>query len=202
MKRLFVRLAQALVEGNCKVDYINYRAIEFVLHYIKGSQTPMTLRDDEIAATKRQILRTLKSESYDFGEASITLDDDMFDDKKTIMECFLTGKTTGLVGGFDYTVDENMVAHCIDTWDFNTNNCFCLILYIPKSLIKAVKLMTNKLGLPEELVTIWREDTAKPYLTVNEANLAVLNATHEFKTRWTVDFSGESCPIDFYEYKI
>ena len=192
------KVAQALYRFNSvSGDPINPRAIEFVLHYIKGSQTPMTLTDDEIEATKGQILRSLKSDDISYGEASITVDADT---EKGIMDAFLTGKTTGLVGGFDYTIDENMIAHCIDTWDFNTNNCFCLIIYIPKPFVKAVKMLTKKLGI-EDIVNIYsRDNVDRHYITMDEGRLAVLNDKHAFTTTWEIDFTGETCPIDFYQY--
>ena len=195
----------------------NPRVVEFVMHYVKGTQDDMTLNEREILATKYQILMSMCRQrgmnKYDNGKPTIEFGDawiaenaycvDMVTDydeslyEQSLAYAYLRSVTMGVVGGFDYTIRPNMQALCCDTWDFNVGFASELSLNIPKKLYKAFQVITRKLDI--EWYTIELED-GDVNVTIQEQNLTDLNETHAFDTIWLVDFEGECCDINKYEY--
>ena len=195
----------------------NPRVVQFVMHYIKGSQETMTLTDREKLATKYQILMSMcrqqGTNKYDDSKSTIEFgdtwigenaycvdmveqqDEDLYSDY--LAYAYLKSITMGVVGGFDYTISPNMVAMCKDTWDFNAGFTSELSLNIPRKLYKAFQCLTRKLNL--EWYTIELEN-GDYNVTTQEQNLTALNKTHAFDTIWDIDFVGESCCIDKQEY--
>ena len=192
------------------IDF-NPRVVQFVMHYVKGTQEDMTLTEREVLATKYQILmsmckengmnKTTYSDDYWIGENAYCVEMatqegiDLLTDYPAY--AYLKSITMGLVGGFDYTIKPNMMAMCVDTWDFNVGFDFELSLNVPRKLYRAFQALTRKLDLEWYVIELPNGDYN---VTIQEQDLTHLNETHAFDTVWAIDFDGESCCIDKNDY--
>jgi hypothetical protein len=167
------------------VPGINPRAIEFVCHYIGGSQTPMVLTGDEIALLKEALLEVIRYYPED-RQGGVPGHEG----------AWLTHPTKGLVGGFTYKLvleGDQFVAYCHDRWDFNEGldgkgNMLCFPA-LPGWLIKTASHLAGQVG-----ITIHSEGD-KYYL--QESDLVKFNEAHAFTTDWVIPLSpGDlSCEI-------
>ncbi len=182
-----IKAAASFVPG------INHRAVDFVCHYVGGTQTPMCLTDEEIQETKTQVLDALKWGCYDP------------DTRKGWVACphdgeWLTHPTKGVVGGFLFEVvgetawngEEEykiLVCKCWDEWDFNPvqgsgqNGAARLELppSIPSSVLAAGRAAAKTLGVKIKI------DTDGVY--VCEEDLVRFNDKHRFRTEWEFEIS-------------
>ena len=196
----------------------NPRVVKFVMHYIKGTQEDMKLNEREILATKYQILMSMCRQrgmnKYDNNKSNIEFgdtwigenaycvdmvkqqDEDLYTDY--LAYAYLKSITMGVVGGFDYTIRPDMVALCVDRWDFNTGFAAELSLNIPRKLYRAFQALTRKLDIEWYIMEL---DNGDYNVTIQEQDLTQLNETHAFDTLWEIDFEGESCCINMKEYR-
>ena len=191
-----------------KGDKINPRAVEFVIHYLVGNKQTMTLNQQEIESTKRQWMREamnsqLGSLDFEDGIVNACYSDDCQDqwdgaDKSSELHTtsiYLAGKTHGIIGGWDFTLDHNnCVVKCYDVWDFNPTT-LDLQVRIPDYLRKMVEAMLDKFNIPYVAHEMFGEFTQYEF---NENKLYSLNERHAFRTEWEFSVEGMSCPI-YYE---
>ena len=159
----------------------------------------MTLNPDEIAITKVQITNSLKSGMEYIG--------DLYEAPgyKPGMKSWFSHPTAGVVGGFDYTVDQqddNVICHCVDTWDFNPAN-ERLYFQVSNHIVPVLKTLIRSLGLNS--VVKYEEQSGQTKVSVKEVDLMFLNDSHKFVTKWDVVFSKEDWDVlnqssDFASY--
>lgn len=191
-------------------DKINARAVEFVIHYLVGNKQTMTLNPQEIEATKSQWMREAMHNQLgglDFAEGIVNAshsDDcqDQWEDEYTeddgdlhVTSVYLTGKTHGIVGGWNFTLDHNnCVVKCYDVWDFNPTT-LDLQVKVPNNVRKMVQAMLDKFNIPYQAHEMFGESTQFEF---NENKLNQLNEKHAFRTEWEFSIEGMSCPV-YYE---
>ena len=190
----------------------NPRAIEFVGHYLKGSQTNKTLNEREIAQSRKQLLRSMflgtrGAALSRYSDDYIKYSEGMIDGVKSETQLYFVGDTHGVIGGWDFRFDSEMIAHCSDIWDFNPT-AFNLELTVPA---KGVLLFKNALRLfgckqsnmirKGHYSTQKNEDGSMTFL-FDEGKLVEFNKNHAFRTEWLLDFTGASCNIDKAAYAV
>jgi hypothetical protein len=195
---VLINLILSLVDAY--LPWVNPRCVEFVCHYIGGSQTPMCLTEDEEYATWCQVLDSLlwEDDNEEWRYNHVT--------GKGWVPCpngeWLTHITMGLVGGFCFTTsweevdgETFLVAHCHDEWDFNPNSLggggarLSLPDGIPSAKLFAVRAAARAVGVRISL------DAEGPY--VYEEDLVRFNEKHRFSTDWKLYFHPQrlTCPI-------
>ena len=170
---------------------INSRVLDFGINYLSAKGTEMTLTESEVQHTKNHIYNS-HAHGYDLGVAfisSLLYNLDGNERYSTHMDMWFTDATAGLVGGFDYTVEEledKVVCHCIDTWDFNLDSGY-LFVKVNKSIMNLCKQLAKTLSLPLAV----EEEDGKYVVGVREEDLASLNSKCAFQTKWTVTFTKQ-----------
>lgn len=190
MSILISALISSIKAAASFVPGINHRAIEFVCHYIGGTQTPMCLTEEETSATWWQVKNSIHL-GYDepgYGEYDHVT-------KRGWVPCpsggWLSHQTRGIVGGFVYKTqweeDEQgnpiLVAYCHDEWDFNPPMCgntYSERLYLPKE-IPSAKLFAARSAARALGVRILSDEVGS---YVVEADLQKFNEKHKFSTDW------------------
>ena len=165
---------------------INPRTLEFGLHYISGKQTEMTLNQYEIGYTKVQIEQSRTIGELNNGVADIVYSLNYTSD----MEGWFQHPTLGVVGGFNYTVEEagdKVICHCYDVWDFNLTS-EPLTLTLNKALLQLIKKLAKSLNIE---VIIYDLGKGSYKVDIPESQLMVLNEGHAFTTKWDVVFTRE-----------
>lgn len=218
MKTILRTIASRLVAPVCKMTLpghlsVNPRAVEFVMHYLLGSNEDMTLNDIEIAHTKKQWMRQAmenKLGSLDFDEGAVNAchSDDCLDQwaydnggagsKSTPIHTsaiYLSGVTHGVVGGWDYVIDsENCVVKCYDVWDFNPTS-LDLELKVPNRFRKMFEKALSLFNVPFVPHEMFGDYTVFEF---SEMSLSYMNERHAFTTKWEFSLEGDSCPL-YYE---
>jgi len=171
----FKQLATLIAQGSCFVRGINPRAVEFLCHYIMGSQKPMKLNKNEIAATKLQIIDAIKNGYIN-------------EDGTGWVSCpsgdWLTHTTKGIIGGYLFKVsqtDKGYIANCLDIWDFNGGQVSD-ILVVPDTIPSHLQ----KLGIKILEVLGVHIFDLEGDLCIAECSLAKYNEDHCFHTEWQV----------------
>ena len=170
---------------------VNPRAVEFLLHYLGGTQTDMVLTDREIELTKGQVLEEIEGSSRETLEWQIKKDGYIAispSDLKnpyhaySLIDAYFCHETMGVVGGFDCTIDfDKEIAHCYDTWDFNTCSFQMTVPCNP--------LVTPFLVLAFKLVGVKLTQVKLNSVTVCEESLTKFNENHKFSTKWEVSLN-------------
>ena len=183
---------------------VNVRAIQFVMDYIQGKQKEHTLTESEIAATRRQIIRSWCDYCVPVGEAMIAYEDfTVANPDATIMEIFFGSETAGVVGGFDYEFNyDTFIADCVDVWDFNEQSMLPLEVWLPAKLRPLVECVIRKMGLQDVCKLVGGSYSDKVKFEIYEYKLVEFNAKHEFTTRWQVDLNGACCDLADREHII
>lgn len=186
-----INLILALVDTY--LPWVNPRVVEFICHYIGGSQTPMFLTEEEEKETWWQVKEAIEFRCFDIvsGKGWVTCPQGEW----------LTHPTKGLVGGFLFStsweeVDGELllVAHCHDEWDFNHYKEGSERLYLPEGIpsaqLFAVRAAARAVGV--------RIKADKEGSYVLEEDLVKFNEGHRFSTDWDLVFHPEdlTCDID------
>lgn len=213
LSRLLVPIVNNTVLSNIKRK-ANPRAIQFTLHYIFGSQKTMQLTGSEYVAIRDWIV----SEMLDFyffnpegNEYDVDPNYETYGNQ-TLTQDYLTSKTLGIVGGFNYKIDSNGYFNCYDTWDFNASY-FSLAITLPFFLCKSFQFLLNLIGIDSRIKELRLDkDGYETYLIprcsyneprlktvfvfeVVESKLSSLNERHAFKTEWRYHYSDIKCDL-------
>ena len=188
------KMATQFLEKTGVMKYLNPHVVEWVIHYVEGSQETKSLPKELVNITKGQICRTLIATDW-FDELSLTGIAGSF----TYKGCcdYYTHPTMGVVGGFSYKLisfEDRFVVRCEDTWDFNfseLNYVIPLPDFFKKTELRTLINILKRVGIPVVL-----EDDGS--LGVSEHFLTQFNEKHCFKTVWEVELPSKmSCPISW-----
>lgn len=178
-------------------DKVNPRVIQFLLHYILGSQKEMTLTDREIVLSKSAVLSNIDFEQRkNIKNNIITIHGARYCEgftrtaPESSIEGFLSHDLDGVVGAFSFDLDPiTCEARCFDMWDFNLD-CGTLSLCVDPANWFVV-LICSALAHLFPSVFEYVDDG----FFIEEGELDVFNKQHAFTTKWTVDLTGLSCPM-------
>jgi hypothetical protein len=168
---------------------MNPYAVEWVLHYIGGSQKQKTLPKELIKVTQAHIIYELMTKAA-FSSSTLWGWANWHAYKGDTS--WYTHPTMGVVGGFVYkftSYDNKFIVTCIDRWDFNE---YSAPVALPNGVdIKILLKVAKKIGIP---ITYLEEEDI---FGIRESWLSQFNDKHSFETRWEVEIpAGLKCPID------
>jgi hypothetical protein len=172
---------------------VNPITLEWVEHYVRGSQTPKTLPTALIGYTKRHLcvcLNNLRSSTLE-GVARC------YDEEGYKSTDWYRHPTAGVVGGFAYKLiswEDKFVFHCWDTWDFNpeTSDGEDYLIPVPKTV--DVEVLTKI--LKRFRVPIRKRSGNR--VGISETWLSQFNHKHKFVTNWEVIVEDAmSSPVNY-----
>jgi hypothetical protein len=186
------KMATQFLQKTGAMKHLNPYVVEWVLHYVEGSQETKSLPKDLISITKGQIACTLVR-TFWFDENTLSGIAGWYNYRGD--SSYYTHPTMGVVGGFSYKLisfEDRFVVRCEDTWDFNGSS-----FLIPFPDFCDLRILINilkRVGIP---VLMREDDEMEKIIGVNETWLAQFNEKHCFKTVWEVELPNKmSCPIN------
>jgi hypothetical protein len=166
----------------------NPLCVEFVLHYIKGSQEEKTLPESTIKELHPWLTNVL--EQHIRGE-------------RRYASCIASmppgskgdswwNTLWGVVGQYRWEIEsydeKGFYIDCWDIWDFNVSGSSATIrIPVPKGMERMVKPLAKKLGVVCSI--------SGGYLEVEETQLTKFNTEHQFTTKWKTFVSWDDLGI-------
>jgi hypothetical protein len=170
--------------NNSKED-INLLAIEWLSHYISGSQKTKTLSESSIAELNPILASEISCHLRGVRKFSSCVSESPVGDT-----CWWGG-LDGVVGAYQFKIvnigEQGVKVKCWDKWDFNIDGSR-LHIYIPKCLHRIMSLVLDVLRIDH----LYNET----HFCIEESILTRFNSSHEFYTRWETTVDWESIKLD------